>query len=196
MTHLGWRPNGFEFHGSELWDGRGAWADVAIPIRVAAYEELISLLTEFDIVIAHASIHKERLRAKYEGRADKNAYLLAMQFLLEKVNQNIPGLKIIVADENKEQQLKAIKLVSDLQDWGTGEVPGRPLPSIIDSLHFVSSKSSPGVQIADAVAFIHQRRSNKWDRDPRSIALMERLFDVISAQTRTWRETWPSEPFA
>jgi len=194
MTHLGWIPRGFEFHGFEIWNGRGPWAAISIAKRVAAYEELIGLLVEFDVQIAHASIHKERLRLKYEGGADKNAYLLAMQFLLEKVDRNIPGLKIVVADENREQQLKAIKLVSDLQDWGSGEVPGHQLPTIIDSLHFASSKSNPGIQIADAVAFIHQRRSNGWDRDPRSIALTESLFNLINTQTRTWRETWPSVP--
>jgi hypothetical protein len=32
-----------------------------------------------------------------------------------------------------------MKMVADMQEWGGGEVPGRKLETIIDSLHFVSS---------------------------------------------------------
>lgn len=49
-----------------------------------------------------------------------------------------------------------------MQDWGWGgEVPGRQLKTITDSLHFVSSHDSAGVQMADLVAYVIQRRRRK-----------------------------------
>lgn len=71
---------------------------------------------------------KSRLHARHRGAADANAYLLALQFLLEKVDALGPTLKVLVADEAKEQELPAVKMVADMQTWaGGGEVPGRQL---------------------------------------------------------------------
>ena len=192
MDHLGWRPGDFEFHGVELWGGAGYWAGKTPPQLIAAYEAAVGVLTELDIAIAHASIDKAKLHTKYAGAADGNAYLLALQFLLEKVNAYSPAnLKVLVADEAKEHELRAVKMVSNLQEWGSGEVPGPPLRRIIDSLHFVDSAASPGVQLADLAAFAMQRRRGKRDSHPDAIAAIERIADVVSSQTKTWRWTWP-----
>lgn len=37
--------------------------------------------------MAHASIQKQRLHDRYDGAADRNSYLLALQFLVEKIDQ-------------------------------------------------------------------------------------------------------------
>ena len=68
---------------------------------------------------------KENLSRRYAGYADPNAYLLALQFLAEKADAYGSGLKVLIADEAKEHQLRAIKMVSDLQDWG-GRPSARP----------------------------------------------------------------------
>ena len=93
----------------------------------------------------------------YSGAAEKNAYRLALQFLLEKVDVLGSERKVLIADEAKEQQLSAIRMVADLQKWVGGEVTGRQLRTVIDSLHFVASNASPGVQLADLVAYAIQR---------------------------------------
>lgn len=155
--HLGWLPSDFEFHGNEIWNGSGHWASKSPPELLAAYEAAIALLDSCNVDIAHASIHKARLSARYGGAADGNAYRLALQFLLEKVDALGSARKVLVADEAKEQELRAIKMVADLQRWGGGEVPGRRLSTVIDSLHFVPSHASPGVQMADLVAYAIQR---------------------------------------
>jgi len=127
------------------------------PELLAAYEVAIRLLDACDVDIAHSSIHKARLAAMYSGAAEKNAYRLALQFLLEKVDVLGSERKVLIADEAKEQQLSAIRMVADLQKWVGGEVPGRQLRTVIDSLHFVASNASPGVQLADLVAYAIQR---------------------------------------
>ncbi|MEV8609476.1 DUF3800 domain-containing protein [Amycolatopsis sp. NPDC051373] len=155
------------------------------------YEDAIAVLNDLDIGVSYASIHKERLHNRYQGSADENAYLLALQFLLEKVDKTA-GKKILIADEQKEHQLRAVKMVADLQEWGGGQVPGTKLKSIIDSMHFVSSHTSHGVQLADLVAYALQRKWNAWDSHPEAKAAIDRISAVISERTLTWRATWPT----
>lgn len=151
--HLAWVPADFELHGNEIWNGTGHWKTKTPAELIAVYEEAIAVLHAFDIDVSWASIHKDELTRRYGGTADGNAYLLALQFLLEKIDRRFGENTILIADEAKKQQLRAIKMVADLQDWEGGEVPGRQFKTVIDSMHFVSSHASPGVQLADIVAF-------------------------------------------
>jgi hypothetical protein len=145
--HLGWLPADLEFHGQEIWNGTGYWSGKSYDDLIAAYEDAMQVLDTCDIDVAHASIHKARLHDRYDGAADMNAYRLALQFLLEKVDTYSSSLKILIADETKEQQIPALKMVQGMQNWTWGgEVPGRQLKTIIDTLHFVSSHDSAGVQ--------------------------------------------------
>lgn len=189
--HLGWVPADLEFHGHEIWGGTGYWAGKTYAELIAGYEAAMAMLDACDIDIAHASIDKARLHARYDGAADDNAYRLALQFLLEKVDAHGSALKILVADEAKEREVRAVKMVEGMQDWGWGgEVPGRQLKTIIDSLHFVSSHDSAGVQMADLVAYVIQRRRRK-EAHPDAQAAMDRLGLTVANHTRTWREAWP-----
>jgi hypothetical protein len=185
-------PQGFEFRGNQLWGGSGHWAGKEPPELIAAYEGAIDILNTCDIGIAHASIDKAALHAKYNGTHDDNAYRLALQFLLEKVNALGPSRKVVIADEAREQQFRAIAMVADMQLWGTGEVPGQPLDTIIDSLHFVRSQASPGVQMADLAAFVIQRRRlTPKEHHPNAEAAISRLWTLVANRTWTWRQTWP-----
>jgi len=191
MDHLEWVPEDFEFHGYEIWSGTNWWRHMEPPVRIEAYGTVINLLTSLELSIAYSTINKMELHRKYDGLADSNAYLLALQFLLEKIDSVGSENKVIVADEAKEHQFRAIKMVADMQQWGWGEVPGKQLKTVIDSLHFVQSHASPGVQMADLVAFIIQRFRLKKDTHPSAIATVARLMDVIDNRTSTWRDAWP-----
>lgn len=193
MQHLGWFPEGFEFHGVEVWNGMGYWKPKAYEELLAAYEAVISLLDKHGIDLAHATIDRRKLHERRNGAYDENAYRLALQFLLERVHTRIEGLKIVIADESKEQQLKAVRMVADLQEWGIGEVPGKQIDSVIDSLHYVQSHASPGVQMADMVAYLfHRCTLTNTEPHPDSQAARHRMMQVISNHVRTYRDVWPS----
>lgn len=189
--HLGWVPADFELHGNEIWSGSRHWKGKSPDELIAVYEQAIAVLDGLDISVSWASINKASLTQRYSGSADGNAYLLALQFMLEKIDVGHSGNKILIADEAKEHQLRAVKMVADLQSWGGGEVPGRELKTVIDSIHFVSSRASPGVQLADLVAFALQRHWNGWDNHPNAKAAMVRINNTIGEHARTWREAWP-----
>lgn len=189
--HLGWVPADFELHGNEIWNGTGHWKGKSPDELIAVYEQAVAVLDDLEINVSWASIHKEKLTKRYNGAADGNAYLLALQFMLEKIEGVHRDNKILIADEAKEHQLRAIKMVSDLQNWGGGEVPGRELKTVIDSMHFVSSHASPGVQLADLVAFALQRKWNAWDSHPNAMAAITRIYVTVDSHASTWREAWP-----
>lgn len=195
MEHLGWIPAGFEWHGVDVWGGSRDWKGRAPAQLLAAFEAVIGLLEELSISVSFASIHKARLHDKYGGAFDDNAYLLALQFLLEKLDRwrSTSTLRILIADEAKQERLKAIELVQDLQQWTVGVVPGRKLVSIIDSIHFVESRHSPGVQLADMVAYVLQRSwTNPEQRHPDATSALARMQQAILDHTPTYRETWPA----
>ena len=195
-AHLGWFPAQFEFHGAEVWNGDGHWAEKkerkAYDELLAAYESVVKLIDRHDVDIAYSLIDRVALHNKYGGAYDDNSYRLALQFLLEKVNQNIGGLKVVIADESKEQQLKAMRMGADKQEWGGGEVPGPPIPTIIDSLHYVQSHSSSGVQLADMVAYLYHRcRLTDVEGHPDALAARRRMMEIIGNHLRTYRWKWP-----
>lgn len=190
MRALGWRPLRFEFHGYEIFHGEGHWAPLDQPSLVQAYRDAIGLLERHDISVAFSSINKPKLAERYE--APDSPYLLALQFLCEKIDRIEPEwLKILIADESKEHELPAIDLVADLQSWGSGIVPGPSLTTIIDSLHFVRSQASPGVQLADLVAFIIQRHRLGVDTHPDAIQAVAELRAMVGEATITYRAVWP-----
>lgn len=193
MQHLGWVPADLEFHGSVLWNGGDHWSEMEPPQLISIYKEVIDLLEVHDVDISYASIDKARLRAKYNGGADNNAYLLALQFMLEKIDRCYPGtLKILIADEQKEHQLRAMKMVKDMQVHGLGEVPSFPIKTIIDSIHFVNSAQSPGIQMADMVAYLLQRSWNQRDKHPDAVAAVAEMHQAIGNRTHTYRQPWPT----
>lgn len=192
-THLGAVPVGFEFHGSKLWQGSQYWSGKQPAQLLAAYSDVIGLLQVHGIKMAHASIDKPCFSRKYDGRHDSDIYLLALQFLLEKVEaRGTSDLKIVVADQAKEQELRAVKLVADLQTTTSGIVPGQQIQKVIDTLHFVRSSDSPGVQLADMVAYILQRKWYKRDKDQRLVEAISEMYDSIIASRLTYRDVWPS----
>ena len=191
--HLGWVPADFEFHGSALWSGNGHWAGKTPAELLAVFEAVIELLDELEISVVHSTIDKAAFHKKYNGGWDDNAYLLVLQFLLEKLDRwrTRQALRVLVADETKQHQLKAIKLVKDMQGWAAGIVPGRQLVSIVDSMHFVDSAHSPGVQLADMVAFVIQRWRMPAQPHPDCATSLQRMRETISSRTPTWRAAWP-----
>ena len=189
MHHLGWIPAKFEFHGNQLWNGNGEWKNKTPDELLAAYESVIGLIDKHNISIAHSTIDRQKLHDNYTGNYDASAYRLGLQFLLEKID-TLPGLKIVVADESKEQEVEAKDMVAQLQAWGGGEVPGRQVDSVIDSMHFVQSHESPGVQMADMVAYLlHRARLTTTEQHPYASASRRRMLEVINFNTPTYRMT-------
>ncbi len=182
-----------EIHAKSIVDGSGQWRNLSHERQFELLQRCVDLLGQFEIDIAFSSINRGALKSRYGGAFDSNEYLLALQFLLEKVDKiDAAEPKLVVADLSEKDRLSAISMVGDLQEWGAGAVPGIKLASIVDSLHFVDSRDNPGVQLVDVVAWCLQRR---WCHPTEKHPLAESSMGAISAKIWdrivTYREAWP-----
>lgn len=182
-----------ELHGHEIWNRSGRWRGLPHSVCLDAYQEAIGLLTRFEIGVAHSSIRKTALSGIEGKLRSRKAYLMALQFLLEKIDA-IPGSgpRLVIADRAKQYEVDAIGMFADIQLSGIGEVPGRKYRRIGDSLHYVDSKFSSGVQLADLVAYVLQRRMKQYESHVDAEAAMARMHAEVISRRVTWRETWPA----
>jgi hypothetical protein len=186
-----------EFHGAALYSGNGPWKGVAPGDRIQVYRSVLQLISELEAVVAHASVDKPRLAAKY--RYPDSPHLLALQFLVEKIDtylatQSDPlrSRGLLIADQTHEHEAFAIDLVAQMQRHGATIGTGRRLTGVIDSVHFVRSETNPGVQLADLVAFALCRLSKaKQPLRPGDQALQAALEEFVLPHVRTYRQRWP-----
>lgn len=187
-----------ELHGAQLFSGDGPWRGIPPVERIAVYHEALDLLAIADIAVAYASIDKRALAAKYSS--PDPPHLLAFNFLAEKIDKYLLGQPdalrqraILIADETKEHEDLAIDLVRTMQATGN-PLGGRMLQRIIDTVHFVKSEQSPGVQLADLVAYAIGRveRVGASPSKAGDQALNNLFQTLIWPRVRTWREPWPT----
>lgn len=197
-TILDVQPGQVELHGCAIFQRTGRWKRVSVDKRVEVYSKAIDLLAAHECVVAHSSIDKPELKRQYATPG--NPYLLALQFLCEKldkwarIQQGDRSRILLVADETKEQETGALSLVADMQRWGSPIGSGiSQLKHVIDTMHFVSSRTNPGVQLADLVAYVLQRQwALPQEPSKRADLLIQDLGQRVRMATRTYRETWPS----
>lgn len=165
-----------ELHGAELFGGDGPWRGV----------------------VAHASIDKARLATR--GMSDPSPHLLAMQFLVEKLEafvrtQTDPLRQraLLIADQTDEHEAFALELLNGMQRSGGPLGHELVTTHIIDTVHFVRSETNPGVQIADLAAYLLNRirRIRPELGRPADIALRAMFEEYVAPAIRTYRQTWP-----
>jgi len=191
--HVGNVPPGFEFHAYEIWNKHKYWASKSPEQLIAVFDDLLSLLASHDVKVVHATVDKSSFRDRYGESWLKNCYLIALQFALEKIEDySQRPLRVLVADENAEHQARAISMTHEMHVMvDAGVLPGRSLKSFIDSSHFINSKLSAGIQLADTVAYLHQRSRHSDQGHPNLNEAVERFAGIIKVHTVRWREPWP-----
>ncbi|WP_026820644.1 DUF3800 domain-containing protein [Arthrobacter castelli] len=187
-----------EFHGTEMFRGKGAWLHVPVEVRVRAFEMSVALLAEHNCVIAHSSIDKTKLSVT--DSVATSPHLMAFQLLVEKINsfakrQRDPLLQrvLLVADETTEHDAFAINLVAGMQRQETiGVGAYGAIRNVVDTVHFVRCETNRGVQLADLVIYGLHRVArmgptpNRGDQEMRRI-----LAEHVSPLIRTYRDRWP-----
>ena len=192
-----------EYHGVELFHGTGAWGGVHPRERINEYSKALSVLSRVDAGVVYASIDKPTLDKVYSYPRPPHMY--ALQFLTEKLELWLRAQEhilcrraLLVADENHEQEQYSFDLISDMQATG-GEIGSSwgidiHLDHIVDSIYFTPSERSRGIQLADLVAFILNRRYRirRTPGDMRSdTAVKDLVRRHVNPQVRTYRSLWP-----
>lgn len=200
VATIGAREGSAELHGSQLFGGDGEWKGVKPQVRINVYREALALLATHDCFVAHSTIDKRRLAGAHHGAT--SPHVMAFQFLAEKldayVNRQTDPLRqrlMLIADETHEHSAFQIDLVSQMQRGRAGIGSGRTLLNIVDTVHFVDSRTNRGVQLADLVAYAFNRSRRVRAKEKPSAgdtAIQAMLSEHVQPRVRTYRATWPA----
>ena len=191
-----------EYHGQEMFSGEGPWDGMEPHVRVAEYAKALSVISEVDAHIAYASINKPALA---DRGARMSPHLYALQFLTEKIeawvkwrSDPLCQLALLVADQNHQEEQYAFEFIREMNRSGgpIGASIGIATTTehVVDSVYFTPSERSRGIQLADLVAFILNRRDRDLEtsRSGKSVRAVKQMnMTLIEPRVATWRERWP-----
>lgn len=153
-----------EFHGTDLFSGKGIWRVITKGERYinSVLDRAFQVLSSLEFSILLQGIDKKRLEDRYS--LSDNPHRLALKFLIEKIDRKLEDFDsfgIIICDETGSALEKDAyrDLLREIQVDGTGGPYARKIVRIVDTLHFVSSKKSRGIQAIDLITFLHRRIS-------------------------------------
>jgi len=199
----------FEFHGGDIFQGRGDCSRLAVTERVALYKELLSLLARYECSIFVQGIDKAGLREYVKTRAEPplHPHRMAFAYLLERIDEALeraqldatPLYGLVVADEQKEMDRDIVRRFADWRDAGTrfGH-RSRELRYLLDTIHYVPSHDSWLIQLVDCVAYVRGRygrvlreKGDDGGRYSESERAVVRLWRENCAERVASDECWP-----
>lgn len=153
-----------EFHGTDLFSGKGIWREITKGERYrnSVLDRAFDVLSGVEFSIILQGVDKKRLKDRYSLPDDPRR--LALKFLIEKIDRKLEefdSFGIIICDETGSALEKDAyrELLREIQVYDTGGAYARKIVRIVDTLHFVSSKKSRGIQAIDLITFLHRRIS-------------------------------------
>jgi len=153
------REEDFEFHGPDLYAGRGYFEGRSPDERIAIYDDVLQCIERAGAEIVIRGVHKPRLKRRYPD--PYHPHDIALMFTIESVERLARecGCRILlVADEAREIESTALRDLASYQEFGTSwGWNTEQIDHVIDTIHFVSSETNPAIQLADCAAFIAAR---------------------------------------
>jgi len=151
-----------EFHGKEIFHGKGNWKDQNLAIRIQAFENISKVIISNSIPIRMVCIDVKAHRKKYIYPTPE--YRLGLMLMLERCCdylEKVNDIGLMFGDYEKDEITKSI--VDFSQYKFVGKTPmhfGRPLGRIIDTVYFTQSHHSRFLQVADMVVYMAGRFEN------------------------------------
>lgn len=172
------RPE-FEFHGQHIFQGTGECHGLNPAERIRLYGELVQVVRDNDCRLFVCGIDKSahRRRARERSYPPDHPHRLGFMFLVERIERWLaeqqPGDELfgaaspvhglLVADEQKEIDREIKRSFSVWREFGTEYGQGLPkVRHLIDTVHYVPSQDSWLIQLADCLAYLHNRYHRVW----------------------------------
>lgn len=166
---------GTELHAAEIFGGVRAWHKGTIDQRIDLLDDVLSVLVNKDIEVIARGANLTRFKKNYAG----DPYRWEFSNLLERLNERLRARNergLVISDEQSQHREGIQRDVANSKELGTGGYRSQKLERILDTAHFVDSKLSRMIQLADMSAFILRRRATfSTERDPRLEQVMARL---------------------
>ncbi|GAA1768348.1 DUF3800 domain-containing protein [Agromyces humatus] len=183
---------GTEFHAHSIMSGRDGWEPVQGKPRaaIAIYRDLLRELSGLPVSIYIEGVDVPRLNARY--RYPDPPHLVTLRHVLEDLQQAAAmrgDQVIVICDEVTDQEAHSKKF-GEYQLIGTPGYRSTTL-SRIEQFMFADSRQSPGLQFADAVAYLYRRRDAHTESSARTARAVEDLWAVIRPRARKARRWDP-----
>ena len=181
-----------ELHAHELMSGVGAWAPIAsnTRLKISILRKTLKVVQSIPGALVFAEgTDVQRLNARY--RYPENPHTTTLRHLLEKVDKwaSNTGTKVgLVADEIATKNEHQVELRA-YKEFGTGGFLPRIINSLDGPIQFLDSRESPGLQVADTLAYMFRRRDflMRTGSDPRNILTVQRLLQEIEENVHRFR---------
>ncbi len=173
-------PHSIELHAYEIVGGEGLWKHLTVVQRIDVMDRILAVLARCDIEVIYrgaAIPNFEADRGTYE-----QPHRLMFSNLLERLNERSKARgqrSLVIADENHDKDEALRRELTQVQRTGTRGYRGQMLTNIIDTVHFVDSRQSAMVQLADAAAFVVRKRIGPGLENAAAQAVLERQAQVV-----------------
>lgn len=180
-----------ELHYADLIHNKGSYDDLSDDEAYSMANDVFDLIKDIKPILMGTIVNKKRMRTRYGDDAyPPKRY--AFRATVDRFNKHLAAndavgtVTIDVGDRGFDRQLR--QLVYDAQDSGIkiagSRKDGSNVPNIMDTITMSPSEMSPGIQLADYVAYVtrheheygssdrYEEISDLW-RDPDQAALTE-----------------------
>jgi hypothetical protein len=175
-------PPGTELHAHSFMTGRDGFEPVArmVRARIRIYQQWMNELAALPAKLIVEGIDIPRLHARY--RYPNPPHQVTLQHTLEAINRYARQQEKqvrVVADVVPGQVAHAADMLRYQRDGTPGYKSSR-LDAVVPPSAFGDSALFPGLQAADAVAYIYRRVDAHTETDPRVAAAVQRLWDTLA----------------
>ncbi|HEY3295539.1 MAG TPA: DUF3800 domain-containing protein [bacterium] len=160
-------PADFELHACEIWHRKGVhFRNLSMHDRVNLIQGAAEIIDRHKCEIVYGRCPKSKL-AKYSSPAHPHwcAALICLERIARVCTRN-NALAVVVADQNLEVQDMVKDVVSHYRHHGPPFGPAQNLQCITDNVHFMDSRGSEHMQLADVCTWLiarNERRANGID---------------------------------
>jgi len=188
----------FEFHGQDLFAGRGPFDGVEPAKRIAVYDELLKGIEIAAAEVIIRGVEKPGLARRY--RKPYHPHDIALMYTIESVERMARAHDcrvLLVADEAKEIEDGALRDLANYQEVGTAWGRTEKIDRIVDTIHFVPSHRNGAIQVADCATFVAARLRKIHDglvKDNDSARAVEKLWEERVLPFVRTNEVWYPTP--
>jgi hypothetical protein len=151
-----------EFHGKDLFHGKGSAKGRKISERVQVFKDIASFVSNNRIPVRMICIDVKKHRGKYAYPIPE--YRLGLMLILERFCEfldNINDLGLVFGDYEADEVTRAVVDFSEFKSEGkTPMYFGRPLGRLLDTVYFTQSHHSRFLQVADLLVYMAGRYEN------------------------------------
>ena len=183
-----------EFHGKELFHGKGNAKGRKLEERVQVFQDVATFITDNQIPVKIICIHVENHHKRYKYPTPH--YRLGLMFILERFAEHldqVDDLGLVFGDYEADEMTGAVVDFSEYKSQGkTPMYFGRPLGRLLDTVYFTQSHHSRFLQVADLLMYMAGRYEH-WDAVPDRWheQTVKAAWEKIKASGNVFIQHWP-----